>query len=521
MNIPENIRKLLLPAGAVASGGLLFAAFPPLEWGGAVWIALVPLMLAAGAVSPRRAARLGFLAGVVFWLASVWWVIRVSAVGWIMLALYCALYFMPFAAAVSWWMRRIGTGRWPANVGLMILAAAAWAGFEFIRSTFLTGFPWNPLGATQYRNIALIQIAGWGGVYAVSALIVWVNAAVVLTLLRYAREGLWRRRVHPELIFAFAAVVLAMSVGWRVLKAEPTPTRAFRVALVQPNIPQDDKWTPEKFEMIYNRLRDLTAAASRAGQADLIVWPETAVPDDVRNSERSFDLVRELAAGGVPILLGSMDTAWLDDGPRYFNSSFLFDTNAAILQVYDKRHLVIFGEYVPLQPFVPFVRALTPIQESFSAGTTSTVFRLERPDIAFSVLICFEDTVARLARESVRNGARLIINQTNDAWFDPSAASKQHMIQCVFRCVENRVPGVRSTNTGISCCIDRNGRIHAVLDDGRGHVRVSGFRTAAVAVPGDAMPLTFYTRQGDVFAGSCAALAVAFLVVARARERRK
>ena len=175
-------------------------------------------------------------------------------------------------------------------------------------------------------------------------------------------------------------------------------------------------------------------------------------------------------------------------------------------QAYDKRHLVVFGEYIPLQPYVPFIKALTPISESFSPGSTSTVFCLERPPVRFSVLICFEDTVARLARDSVRNGARLLVNQTNDAWFDPSSASRQHMIQCVFRCVENGVPAVRCANTGVSCTIDRLGRIRDVLDDGAGHVSVMGFRWSRVDVPGAAMPLTFYTRHGDVFAQACLVL---------------
>jgi apolipoprotein N-acyltransferase len=137
---------------------------------------------------------------------------------------------------------------------------------------------------------------------------------------------------------------------------------------------------------------------------------------------------------------------------------------------------------------------------------------MEVLSLAFSVLICFEDTVAALARESVRNGARLLINQTNDAWFEPSCASKQQMIQCVFRCVENGVPAIRCANTGVSCVIDRRGFVRGILTDEKGCPRVAGFKTLSVDVPGEQLPPTFYTRYGDVFAWLCAALCLSAIV---------
>jgi apolipoprotein N-acyltransferase len=240
-----------------------------------------------------------------------------------------------------------------------------------------------------------------------------------------------------------------------------------------------------------------------------VVWPETAVPDDILRSRRSYDLVSGLLTNGVPILVGSMDTEWIGDyRPVHYNSSFLFEPDQGPLQGYDKRHLVLFGEYVPLQRFLPFMTAMTPIQASFTPGSTSTVFRLEEPDITFSALICFEDTVAHLARESVRNGARLLINQTNDAWFDVSAASRQHMAQCVFRCVENRVPAVRVGNTGVSCCIDPYGRVYDVLEKKDGGTVFPGFKNTSVLVPPPDRAPTFYTRKGDMLGGSAAMLSV-------------
>lgn len=515
-----TLKRWAPEAGAVATGLLLSASFAPLQMSEAAWIALIPLMIALRFVAPRASFRLGLASGAVFWLTSIWWLSRVTAPGWILLALYCALYLGAFARVVSLWWSRFGADRLLPNLGFMAITALAWAGLELVRATFATGFPWNALGVSQYRNAAILQVSAWGGVYAVSALIVWVNAGLAATVLRYIeRSGRWGRRPHPEIFAAFLVLAVAFFFGARRVREMGAGDGYLRAALIQTNIPQDDKWDETTVDLIYGRLTELTTAALRSGPLDLIVWPETALPDDVRSSPASYDLVYKLATNGVPLLVGSMDTEWRDEGhPRFYNSSFLFDAGGVIKGAYDKRHLVPFGEYVPLQRFLPFMKAMTPIQESFTHGKTSTVFRLDQPAAAFSALICFEDTVAHLARASVRNGARLLINQTNDAWFDPSSASRQHMAQCVLRCVENAVPALRVANTGVSCAIDRRGAITAVLDDGAGQTRFAGFKTVAIRLSPDDQPLTFYTRHGDVLPAGAGLLAVVgCLFVARRR----
>jgi apolipoprotein N-acyltransferase len=294
-----------------------------------------------------------------------------------------------------------------------------------------------------------------------------------------------------------------------------------RVALIQTNIPQDDKWDESTVSMIYRRLQELTQGALRAGRSDLIIWPETALPDDVATSESSYSLVFSLVTNGTPMLVGSMDTRWLGEGyPNFYNSSFLFDANGEAVQVYDKQHLVPFGEYIPLPRLLPFLKALTPIQESFSPGATATVFRLPGRGLPFSVLICFEDTVSVLARHAVRNGARLLINQTNDAWFDPSAASRQHMAAAVVRCVENGVPMVRVANTGVSCVVDRRGVVTTRLEDERGGIRLAGFKLAEVRPAPADMPITFYTRHGDIGVQGAGLAALAMVLTMAWAERR-
>lgn len=507
---------------ALGSGLLLAGSFAPRELAEAAWIALVPVLVAAWRTEPRRSFQLGMVAGLAWWLPSVWWLTKVTAPGWVGMALYCALYLALFVYGSALWFRRWGGDRWWRNLLYMMFAAAWWAGLELARSTWFTGFPWNPLGATQYRNAALLQPAAWGGVYAVSALIVWVNAGLALTIIQYIeRKGHWGRRPHPEIIAAFLVVALAFSWGVKRLRATDPGLVPLRVALIQTNIPQDDKWDESTVQTIYQRLRELTRGALLAGPCDLIIWPETALPDDVATSEPSYSLVYELVTNGTPMLVGSMDTHWPEQGkPTFYNSSFLFDVTGEPLQVYDKQHLVPFGEYIPLPHLLPFLKALTPIQESFSAGTTSTVFVLPGREVPFSVLICFEDTVPALARQAVRNGARLLINQTNDAWFDPSAASRQHMIQAILRTVENGVPMVRVSNTGVSGVIDRRGALLARLENENGDTRITGFKLAEVRPSRPQMALTFYTRRGDLLPGLAGLTALALVLALAALERR-
>ena len=506
MQFVETIRRFSSWIGAALTGLLLAAAFPPLEWAGVAWVALVPLMLAVWNVPPRRALALGLLGGAAFWIPSISWLRYVTIPGAVGLALYCAVYVMFFAWFFSSWCRRMGVECWWKNLGLILLTASAWVALEYIRSVLFTGFSWNPLGATQYRNIYLIQAARWGGVNVVSALIVVVNTAIALTLMQYMGRDVRWKHPHPELMLAVLVLAVVMLDGGRVLRMPEPPSQSLRVALIQPNIAQPDFFIPERFPLIRDTLRRLSNDAMASGMPDLLIWSETADPEELRSSSNAYSLVYELVTNGVPLLCGSMDTEWADEGPLYYNCTFLVDESGVIVQGYDKRHLVPFGEYVPLRELCPFLKAVTPIQDSFTPGTTSTVFRLDRPSVAFSVLICFEDTVASLARESVRNGARLLINQTNDAWFEPSCAAKQQMIQCVFRSVENGVPVVRCGNTGVSCAIDRRGRILALLADEDGHPQVVGFKTISVNVPDESLPLTFYTRHGDGFVWSCIGL---------------
>lgn len=555
----------------VISGGLLASAFPPIEGSEAAWVALVPILLIARFSGPWAALRWGFLSGMAFWLCSLTWLLQLGRTGvvwpvavlcWVGLAAYCSIYnalFLCVAAGLFKMVYRAdGDSRedpssWGAaalqmlrNVGLICAVSLAWVGSEYLRSVLFTGFPWNQLGVSQYRNLAVIQLAEWGGVYAVSAVVMIMNAAITMMLLRMGNVYLHRQRTRfqVELAFGLLVCVLCWSHGIRVLrKAEwrHVDDASMRVALVQPNIEQLKKWSNDDIQIIYDNLERYTdLALNSKDKIDLVVWPETALPGPLKSDPEVAAFVRGLATNGVPMLLGSMQVIpgdpnaehWLEANPTFFNSSFLVDANGEIIGEYNKRHLVPFGEYLPFDRRFKFMHDLAPLGFSCKPGETSTVFRVNALQldsdgspkaniVPFSTLICFEDTVASLARASVLNGARALVVQTNDAWFDPSAGSLQHLSHCVFRSVENRVAAARCANTGISCLIERTGNIKG-FETENWLREAEAFDIVELDVGVLGMNLTFYTRYGDLpFAIPSAFFTALGFVLVVVRERRK
>jgi apolipoprotein N-acyltransferase len=531
----KTTAQLWRALASLLSGAILASCFPPSPSGEAAYLALVPLIVLTRFSSVRQSFFWGWISGLVLWLWTLTWLLRLAdtggplpvvVLGWLALSAYSALYLGAFAALSARLHAALGLSagaptmsRTSASLRTVLLVALlplVWVGLEYLRSTLLTGFPWNHLGVTQYRNLAAIQVAEWGGVYAVSALIMVMNAGVALPVSDGLKAFSARKRFHFELALALAACGAAWAWGAArsgEVRAAGADGETVRVVVVQPAISQLEKWNESSVDDVFNLLSAQSDLAMAMHPA-LMVWPETAVPGPLPGDPDSLAFVRRYATNGVPVLAGALEIEQTgSDEWRCWNSSFLVDTRGELAARYRKMHLVPFGEYIPLDRLLPFLQRLSPLGISCLPGDRMTVFSVPgRKDAAFSVLICFEDAFAGLARLAVRSGARFLVNQTNDAWFDGSAGARQHMSQCVFRCVENRVPAVRASNTGVTCFIDRNGAVSELTGARDPGAPSAGFGVYAVPTAGPLPAVTRYTRLGDAgFALPCALLAAGLL----------
>jgi apolipoprotein N-acyltransferase len=467
----------------MAAGGVALAlAFPGTDVHLVAWIALVPWLVLAAREQPRPALAWAWLGSTAFFVVLLRWLDHTfqaySAIPWpltwlpiIGLAAYCGLYAGLVAAAIARLAPRIGAGT--------ALAAAPflWVAGEWVRGWLMGGFPWGLAGYSQHRALAVIQVAEVGGVYAVSFVVVAVNAAVagLITL------G-WRRAL-PGGLAAGGLLAATLLFGAGRLAAQADAARV-EVALVQPSIEQSVKLDRSHRAATLAIELDLTRQATR-WPVELIVWPETATPTPLRRDPDLQAVLSSLAAGGAPLLVGSIDAS--DEAPtRYYNTAFLV-TGQGLAGRYDKMHLVPFGEFVPLSGVIGFVRGWAEFIADLQPGPAPVVF--PGPPAPFGVVICYEGIFPELVREFVRGGARFMVNMTNDAWFGRTSGPLQHLAMYPFRAVEHRVGIARAANTGVSAFIDPAGRVgrHADLYERRALSGTVALRRGQ----------TLYTRFGD------------------------
>ena len=515
-------------AAAALSGIFLFLAFPPIGQSDAAWAALVPLACALRRATPRQGALLGFIAGFVFWAGSLSWLVSLGTnggplalvvLGGLALAAYCALYAAWFGALDAWAWGKLGLGRnaWTRGIGALLVEPLLWTGCEFARGWFLTGFPWNPLGVSQYENLPLAQAASIGGVWLVTFLLAMMNGAGAALLLRAIdaframarREPGAKMRLRAVELLIGAVVICAFCVwgakrirAWARFEQDTEPVT---VALIQPYTPSVFEISEEEYDASVTEALNYTACAA-AWNPDLVVWPESALPGTLPYDPVAIMAVSNLAATAESqTLVGMIEFQpgpnWeVMDGAKYFNTVYLVDSNGVARDYYRKQHLVPFGEYIPFENIVPPLKKLLPVGDSCTPGEECAIMKLPRRDgsgtLEISPLICFEDIMPYLARRAARGGARLLVNQSNDAWFDGSCEPRQHLAQSVFRAIENGVPLVRSANGGVSGMVDAVGRMALLEDDGKDS-GFSGFRVVRAFPPAAGRKPTVYTRFGD------------------------
>ncbi len=503
-------------AAAVVSALLLAAAYPTFDQGWLCWIALTPLICAiwfAPRIARRsvlRAFTLGYVWGLIFFSITFSWLIEVTGGGWVVLSFYFALFpacWTTFLHLLN--PRDKSSHALPSaflissrNLQVTVAASAAWVGLEWVRGTLFSGFGWNNLGTTLHDQTALIQIADITGVGGISFLILAANLMAVITVRRLTLEvGRTRLRPHYDFTLTVALIAAAFSYGVHHYYAEvPGEKATVKIAAVQANIPQNQKWD-ENFENdildTYRRLTDLAVIS----QPNLLIWPEAATPRPLLLDERmKSEAAAVLEKFHGDFLLGTINY----DYSGAYNAAVVLSPSGAP-QIYYKMHLVPFGEFIPFRHTFPLFAWIVgnQVPSDFNAGTEPIVFELRSWPIKIAPLICFEDTVGDLTRQFALRGAELLVTITNDAWFRQSAGSRQHLANAVFRAAETKLPLVRGANTGVTCVIDRLGRVTNILTDPvTGSTFTEGVLTDSIEVPVNP-PLTFYTRYGELFSLLC------------------
>jgi len=501
---------------AVVSGILLALSFPKFGTGIVAWPALAPLLVALGrGPDGRTAVRLGFLTGAVSSLVLVYWtsitVIQfgglptgVGIAAMVLLCLALAGFPSVFAWLLAAWARAFG----PAAV---LAAPLAWVAVELVRARTALHFPWCLLGYSQSTNLHVIQIARYGAVYAVSALVCGVSAVAAYVALE-PRAARRRRAV----LAAVAAVALVYGHGaWRLGQPENVVGQV-RVGLVQASVLQGDKWDPDKAWDNIDRHVALTRQAAAQG-ARLVVWPESAVPFYFDSSPPVAVQLRELVRTQRVALLFGNDDREAGAERRVWVGAKMLDPAGRLVYRYHKVRLVPFGEYVPFQSlFTVGGRVAAKLVKQVSDFTPGDGFPVGEVDgHRLGVFICYEAIFPDVVRQFAAGGAELLVNVTNDGWYGRTSAPHQHLAMAALRAVENGKYLVRAANTGITAVVDTHGRIVA---------RTELFdQTALVRDVPWVAGTTFYARHGDLFAWAClaatAALAAAAWKGSRSRVR--
>ncbi len=494
---------------ALISGLLLVLSFPRFDFSILAWVGFVPLLFSLWKKDWRESFSSGFVFGMIYFFGTLYWVYHsinhfggISFVSSIAIVLIFSAYLSLFPAVFSVIFSQVYRNtRLPA----LFIAPVLWVCIEYVRSYALTGFPWSSIGYSQYRYLSLIQISDITGVYGISFLVLAVNGFIADLLL--LRKRLKEMPLFPlsylmaGSAFLFILMIATLGYGYGRLH-QNRAGKDLLVSVVQGNVAQDKKWEP----LFQNEVIDIYTGLSEKALKEhpaLIIWPETAMPflfgSDIVNTERLVQFQRQ---SKTALLFGAvMVKKHFAESSDLTNSAVLLEKEGEKTYVYDKIHLVPFGEYVPLKKVLFFVEKLVVGIGDYIPGSQYLLAETEMG--RFSTLICYEIIFPGLVRKFFMSGGDFMVTITNDAWFGKTAGPYQHFSMAVFRAIENRKPIVRAANTGISGFIDSNGKIllQSALFDRQ--VLTHTIKTDSA--------MTFYTRFGDLFSFACIVISIILL----------
>ena len=486
---------------SILSGVLCAWSFPNVAQGWLAFVSLAPLLIAiVKAKSTREAFFHGWIAQTTAWLIMVPWVVRVMSyygglpyVTGVAIFVALAAILGLYGALFAFLVRRFRLGE---RFAPWLLVPLAWAAIEYLRTYFLTGFPWNLIATALIDYPSYVALDRFAGPYFLGALLV-VPATVIAWWVTQKPPATARVVVGGSLgillLVWWGTGLVAWKLNLRRLGAEVTTA-----ALLQPNITQQMRWDEANVVTIYKKMLDMTVRAAEKG-AKVVVWPESTVPLSYTETAFFRESIESLSKQyDIDIILGSVATDPERPG-RLWNSAFLV-SNGTTVGHYDKIRLVPFGEYVPLRRVLFFAEKLVRAVGEFEFGTN------DRPLVgkkSYGPAICYEVVYPQITRTQVKNGADVIVTITNDAWYDGTSAPAQHLWQARMRAVETDRYMLRAATTGISAFIDPAGQEQSAIAMGRAGIIYADFQPRSTLTP--------YVRLGDWFAwAACAVVLVAF-----------
>jgi apolipoprotein N-acyltransferase len=486
----------------LVSGILIVLSQPPVSLSSIAYISLIPLICSFKKDNMRQNFLSGFITGIVSYFGLIYWVVIAmnryggidlftSFLILILFVLYLALYIAVFALSVPCLEKRL-------SIPVFVSAPIIWVLLEYLRSMVLTGFSWSLLAYSQYKFLPLIQVVSFTGPYFISFLIVAVNCIFYQIFIGKAENiGAIKdakdkqvRCLSPirHTFFIYIALIavfftIALVSGYSRMNTKDGVD--LKVAIIQGNILQDVKWD-EAFKM--KIVRTYYQKTLEAGKGvNLVIWPETAMPFVFNDDIYVKGIIKELSSTlKTDLIFGAVSR---DSRGGYYNTAYNYDEAGELSGSYSKVHLVPFGEFTPLIQYFPFLLKLTAAGGNFNSGEAHKPIETKTGKIG--ILICYEGTFPYITNETVRRGAQVLVNITNDAWFGKTSAPYQHLAFYIFRAIETDRYVLRAANTGISAIIDPRGRIKQKTDIFKEDAIRGNFSLRNGQ--------TFYVKYGDYF----------------------
>jgi len=518
--IKSNFKKGYLPLTlfnwpilSLISSFLLVLSFPIPGMSIIAWIALVPFFIVITRESLSRVIFATIIVNFTFNFFYLIWLKEYKQPLTFPLSLVAELLYLMPQVIFSWLIYHI-TPRYLKT----LMLASVWIFFDYLKTIGFLAFPWGIVGYTQYRNTLLIQTSSIFGVWGIDLLIVFFNSSLAIFIIKIRGEGMdlfnWKSFETLNLVISILFIIFSVVYGLFVLKNDRySGEKSIKLSLIQPNF---DPWSPNLNKSLEKEF-SLTMKSLKYNP-DMIIWSESSVPFPfdyylAKKNVYALKIDSFIKRTKRPFIIGSLSFQGVYKNGRFrgkfYNVAYYYEPGKGY-DYYRKMHLVPFGEWFPYKKLFPFAARILEKAGAgdFSPGTSFKVFKYE--DLAFNVLICFEDVFGNLARKFVQNGSRLMINITNDAWSGSEKAEVQHFSISVFRAIENRVPLVRVANGGVTVYLDPYGRIVERLPLFKSDYLVCNVKYKPTVSMEN---LTFYTKHGDFLPFSMITLVIFVLLV--------